>query len=94
MSQKNEIQIREYSPSDYHQVRDIYFKGCFEMFPISIKMILKGENPKTSLLHLSVLISSIFISFAISVEAGLILLLTFEATVIAGIYDLYVNNPK
>ncbi len=94
MSQKNEIQIRDYSPSDYHQVREIYFNGCFEMFPNSIKMILRGENPQTSLLHLFVLVLSIAISVTNSIPAGLILFLTFEALAIGGIYDLYVNNPK
>ena len=94
MSQKNEIQIRDYSPSDYHQVREIYFNGCFEMFPNSIKMILRGENPQTSLLHLFVLVLSVAISVTISIQAGLIIFLTFEAVAIGGIYDLYVNNPK
>jgi hypothetical protein len=94
MSQKNEIQIRDYSPSDYHQVREIYFNGCFEMFPNSIKMILRGENPQTSLLHLFVLVLSVAIFATSSIQAGLILFLTFEALAIGGIYDLYVNNPK
>ena len=94
MFQKNEIQIRDYSPSDYHQVREIYFNGCFEMFPNSIKMILRGENPQTSLLHLFVLVLSIAIFATSSIQAGLILFLTFEALAIGGIYDLYVNNPK
>jgi hypothetical protein len=94
MSQKNKIRIRDYSPSDYHQVRKIYFNGCFEMFPNSIKMILRGENPQTSLLHLFVLVLSIAIFATSSIQAGLILFLTFEALAIGGIYDLYVNNPK